>query len=210
MFFPFVEFEGVPSTIYPLHYQVELHLVNSKKIHFQCFCSASKTTLSFLGFLAACHFFSRRSAGRVTFFRTKEKIPPKSFGGIGTDALCVFASLRALLFFHAKRRKGIARSLRLSAAGIVLASLLPGTFFSLAEKLKEPYIPFFKKEPSSYLKIKKPIRRGRSALSYKVTKLIPILKYGAGPSELSIPKGCSPKKPLKNSFPPPSSSASKE
>ena len=189
MFFPFVEFEGVPSTLYPLHYQVELHLVNSKKIHFQCFCSASKTTLSFLGFLAACHFFSRRDLPAIgspfaswrlcesyffraevreelLFFALRKKSPRNPSGEL---APMLFASLRALLFFHAQRRKGIARSLRLSAAGIVLASLLPGTFFSLAEKLKEPYIPFFKKEPSSYLKIKKPIRRGRSALSYKVT-----------------------------------------
>jgi hypothetical protein len=69
-----------------------------------------------------------------------------------------------------------------------MASWLPVIFFR-AEKLKESYIPFFKKEPSSYLKTKKPIRRGRSAFLYKVTKLIPILKYSAGPSELSIPKG---------------------
>lgn len=45
-----------------------------------------------------------------------------------------------------------------------------------AEKLKEPYIHFFKKEPSPYLKTKKPICLCRSAFSYKVTKLIPILK----------------------------------
>ena len=36
---------------------------------------------------------------------------------------------------------------------------------------------------------KKPIHRSESAFLYKVTKLIPILKYSAGPSELSIPKG---------------------
>ena len=58
-----------------------------------------------------------------------------------------------------------------------------------AKKLKEPNIHFFKKEPSSYLKIKKPIHCSESAFLYKVTKLIPILKYSAGPSELSIPKG---------------------
>ena len=36
---------------------------------------------------------------------------------------------------------------------------------------------------------KKPIHCSESAFLYKVTKLIPILKYSAGPSELSIPKG---------------------
>jgi hypothetical protein len=64
-------------------------------------------------------------------------------GGIGTDALCVFASLRALLFFsraEAQRRKGIARSLRLSAAGIVFASWYFFFFRRKAEGILHPFL----------------------------------------------------------------------
>jgi hypothetical protein len=52
----------------------------------------------------------------------------------------LFASLRALLFFHAQRRKGIARSLRLSAAGIVFASWYFFFFRRKAEGILHPFL----------------------------------------------------------------------
>jgi hypothetical protein len=70
----------------------------------------------------------------------------------------LFASLRLCesIIFHAEAQRN-SEIIAPFCCRYNLGVFALVTFFR-AKKLKESYIPFFKKEPSSYLKTKKPFR----------------------------------------------------